>query len=351
MAGELLTCDVSVTRCVGEPRNVTPMSNAQVPPHVHFLWTGPGFALCQRLAIESVLLSNPELSVTLHLIEEQPPRPAARGNGDLELLRERPGVTVRTRTPQELLLDCHLGDQLWQIYQRIPKGAASAKSNVLRYAILWREGGIYLDLDVLVVRSLAPLRERECTLGTELVWSADEARVAGRREPWMIKPSLAFAAAVASRRLEVGLGARLGARWHRWLERRWSAAQPNNAVIAAAPRARFLTALIERAPSVDATVRFRLGPTLVTEVARQEPALVTLLDPQVLYFVPPSQSFRFFHDGALTLPERALLIHYVSSNHKRELGEVARRGLTALPPSMFRALASAVSRGRAPLSA
>ncbi len=121
-------------------------------------------------------------------------------------------------------------------------------------------------------------------------------------------------------------------------------------MIAAAPRAAFVRELLERAPSVDATVRFRLGPTLVTEVARSSPGSVTLLAPAALYFVPPSQSFRFFHDPALALPDEALLIHYVSSNHRRELGAVASGGLTALPPSLFRALASKVAAGRAPLA-
>jgi Glycosyltransferase sugar-binding region containing DXD motif len=324
-----------------------------VPAHVHFLWTGPGFGLCHRLAVESVLLTNPQLSVTLHLVEEAPRR---EPNRELEQLHDRPRLTLRERTPRDVLAACDDAATLLATYQRIPAKAASAKSNLLRYAILWREGGIYLDLDVLVVRSLEPLRAAECSLGTELVWRADEARVAGELAPWMAAPSAAFAAAIALRRTELALGTsrlpilRGTHAWHRWLEQRWSRAQPNNAVLAAAPRARFLAALLERAPTVDATVRFRLGPTLVTEIARRHPTAATLLPPDVLYFVPPSQSFRFFREAALQLPPRALLIHYVSSNHRRELELIARDGLAAIPPSLFRKLASAVAAGRAPLS-
>jgi hypothetical protein len=325
---------------------------------VHFLWTGPGFGLCHRLAIESVLLTNPQLSVTLHLIEEQPRR---EPNHDLEQLHARPRLTLRERTPRDVLAACDDDAPLLATYQRIPARAASAKSNLLRYAILWSEGGIYLDLDIIVVRSLEPLRTTECSLGTELVWRADEARVAGQLAPWMVAPTAAFAAAIALRRTELALDTSLGTSlgtslrpgvhgWHRWLEQRWSCAQPNNAVIAAAPHARFISALLERAPAVDATVRFRLGPTLVTEIARQLPDAATLLPPDILYFVPPSQSFRFFHDARLQLPARALLIHYVSSNHRRELQAIARDGLAAVPPSLFRKLASAVAAGRTPLS-
>ena len=330
-------------------------SSLPVPARVHFLWTGPGFATCQRLAVESVLLTNPALEVVLHLVEEAPRRD---DNADVTALRRWPRLTLREVTPRQVLSPCDdRAGTLWQTYQRIPAKAASAKSNLLRYAVLWQEGGIYLDLDVLVVRSLQPLRAQECTLGTELVWRADEARVAGRLAPWMIAPSAAFAAAIALRRGELAaqrLGvasARAMAAGHRWLERRWSAAQPNNAVIAAAPGARFVAELLERAPAVDAAVRFRLGPTLVAEVARQRPELVRLLPPEALYFVPPSQSFRFFADARLALPAGALLIHYVSSNHRRELAAVARHRLGALPPSLFRELASAVADGRAPVAA
>lgn len=326
-----------------------------VPARVHFLWTGPGFGLAQRLAVESVLVSNGELDVVLHLIEEQAQRD---DDPHVAALARWPRCALRRCTPQQVLAPCDdAAGTLWQTYRRIPARAASAKSNLLRYAVLWQEGGIYLDLDVLVVRSLTPLRTHECTLGTELVWRADEARVAGQLAPWMIAPSLAFAAALALRRGEVavdklgGRAARAPARWHRWLEQRWSAAQPNNAVIAAAPQARFVAELLERAPVVDATVRFRLGPTLVTEVARQHPEAVRLLPPEVLYFVPPSQSFRFFTEAQLALPAEALLIHYVSSNHRRELQAIARRGIDELPASLFRRLASAIAAGRDPVTA
>jgi hypothetical protein len=314
-----------------------------VPALAHFVWTGPGFSLGHRLAVESLLLTNPELAVTVHLIGDAPTL-----SPDLERLRQRPGVTVRVRTAHQILSACDDGDQLWRTFQRIPAAAASAQSNLLRYAILWCEGGIYLDLDILVLRSLRPLRATACTLGVELVWRADQARVAGVLAPWMIPPSLAFGATLTLRRAELLVGVRRPPRWHAWLEPRWSQAQPNNAVIASAPRSAFVAALLARAPHVDATVRFRLGPTLVSEVARQRPGEVTLLPPERLYFVPPSQSFRFFIEPGLTPPPQALLLHYVSSNHRRELAAIARGGLRALPASLFRRLASEVEAGRAP---
>jgi Glycosyltransferase sugar-binding region containing DXD motif len=318
-------------------------SHLPVSAHAHFIWTGSGFALSHRLAVESLLLTNPDFYVTLHLIGDPSPR-----SPDIDALRGHPRVEIRPATARDVLARCEQDQTVWQTYQRIPTTAASAQSNLLRYAILWSEGGIYLDLDVLVLRSLAPLRTAACTLGTELVWRADEARVAGQLAPWMITPSVAFIAALALRRADVALGTWMPPGWQRWLEPHWSTTQPNNAVIAATPRAPFVTALLERAPRVDASVRFRLGPTLVTEVARQRPDDVMLLPPDRLYFVPPSQSFRFFADRQLQVPATAMLLHYVSSNHRRELQAVARGGLQALPPSLFRRLATDVLAGRVP---
>lgn len=323
---------------------------ASVPRHAHFLWTGGGFSLAQRLAIESFLLTNPGWRATLHLIDE--PAPTA----ELEVVRGDPRVWVRDCSAREVLHDVPqvpelAAGALWETYQRIPPAAASARSNLVRYAVLWIEGGVYLDLDVLVLRTLEPLLEPPATLGTELVWRADAARVAGERAWWMVPPALAFATAIALHRAEGALRVHAPARLHRGLERWWSEAQPNNAVIAAVPQARFLGELLSRAPHVDATVRFRLGPTLVTEVARAHPELVRLLPPEVLYCVPPSQSFRFFRAPAMPIPEQALLFHYVSSNHRRELRALAEHGLAGWGPCVLRDLSAQVLAGRAPLSA
>lgn len=314
-----------------------------VPARAHFLWTGAGFSLAQRLAIDSVRLTNPQLELHLHLIGE------VADTDELRALAARPEVSLRRRTARDVLAPC--GDAVWRTYQRIPAGAASAQSNLLRYAVLLQEGGIYLDLDIFALRSLTPLRAAPCTLGAELVWRADEARVAGELSWAMVGPTTAFGLALALRHAESATGLRLPRACHRWLEPRWALAQPNNAVIAAAPGAEFVRALLERAPEVDATVRFRLGPTLVSEIARARPETVTVVPPAVLYWVPPSQSFRLFREPTLTPPAEGLLVHYVASNHRRELAELAAHGPAGLRRSLVRALAEAVLAGRPPMTA
>jgi Glycosyltransferase sugar-binding region containing DXD motif len=303
---------------------------SRVPERAHFLWTGTRFPYGNRLAIESLLRTNPELEVAIHLFGKGPD-----GAPHFEAVKRRARVAVRRHDPEALLRRCDASGELWRVYCAIPAHAASAQSNLLRYAVLWLEGGVYLDFDILVLRSLRPLLQDECTLGTELVWRADEARVAGQISAWMFAPTAAFATALALRWLDTALWGRLPQRWHGALERAWSVTQPNNAVIAAIPKARFVGALLQRATEVDPSIRYRLGPTLVSEIARREPATVTLLPPEVLYFVPPSQSFRFFLDRRLEAPPSALLLHYVSSNHGRRLRALTPQAVARMPPSLF----------------
>ena len=41
-----------------------------------------------------------------------------------------------------------------------------------------------------------------------------------------------------------------------------------------------------------------------------------MLPPSRFYAVPPGQSFRFFDDYRLRLPQDAQVMHYVASNHR-----------------------------------
>ena len=89
----------------------------------------------------------------------------------------------------------------------------------------------------------------------------------------------------------------------------------NNAVIASRAESELTTALLENAQLVDPTIRFSIGPSLLTAVVRQEPNLADVHEPNSFYAIPPGQSYRFFTEKNLVLPEESYLIHYVSSNH------------------------------------
>ncbi|NCZ68843.1 MAG: hypothetical protein EBY80_01400 [Actinobacteria bacterium] len=66
-----------------------------------------------------------------------------------------------------------------EVFERLSPRALSARSNLVRYAILYLQGGIYLDFDVLAMRPIDDDQLATCFIGEELVWSGDQERVKG----------------------------------------------------------------------------------------------------------------------------------------------------------------------------
>jgi hypothetical protein len=297
-----------------------------IPNRCVFVWVGPEFPFFARLAVESVLVVDAAATVEIHLC-------GTRQDGDhLRKLVRHDRVALHEVTPDSVFADVDTDPRpLRRLWDRIPARAASARSNLLRYALLYRRGGIYLDTDTLLLRSMRTLLDGPPFIGAELVWRVDEDRVRGRWRPWMLWPTVTWAASYVARRLDsrwcasrLGLDARAAR-----LDRHWTVVAANNAVMGAPARDPFLHRLLVEAPKVDPSVRYALGPSLVTRLAHRATD-VRVLEPDLLYAVPPSLSFRFFEDRRLALPERAHVMHYVGSNHRRLLstlspGEIRRR--------------------------
>ena len=294
-----------------------------IPPRFLFVWTGRRFPYFARLAVESALVAEPDAQVELHLFGERP-----TGAPHLASLARHPRVHL---VPVDLdTVFVGLGvdaRRLRQAYDRA--GGASARSNLIRYAVLARRGGVYLDTDVLVVRSFADLRHHAAFAGQEQVLSIDADRVAGRWSARMAIPGASWAAAWALRRLDASLGHPGLEPLARPLDRFWQVTQLNNAVIGAAPGAGFVTRLLARAIEVDPAVRCRLGPTLISEVVAASAHDVTVLPPRAFYAVPPSYSFQFFTGGARPLDPAVRVLHVVASNHGRDLAALEPATLAA----------------------
>ena len=115
-------------------------------------------------------------------------------------------------------------------------------------------------------------------------------------------------------------------------------------MIGAAPGARFVRRLLRRAVEVDPAVRYRLGPTLISEVVAAGADDVCVLPPAAFYAVPPSYSFRFFTGGARPLPPAVRVLHVVASNHGKLLGGLDRATVAARAQrGSYYALADAVA--------
>ena len=283
---------------------------------VHVVWSGSRFPYHGRLAIESALATMPEVVVDIHVVGD------FSADDRLDRMARSARVSVVPFDPERGFAGCPGGPERYlDLLARIPEASASAVSNLVRLAVLFEHGGIYLDTDVLVVR---PLDDpgRGCYVGSELVWSAyldwlaDGATFTNvvRAAPWATRwTARRIDAAVARGRL--GVAGRLDERGSMRLK-------VNNAVIGACAGSEFVGRALERALGADPTVRFALGPTLLDDVAIDHPELVDVLPPSRFYAVPPGQSFRLFEDVTLDLPDDAQVVHYVASNHRRLLDEL-----------------------------
>lgn len=285
-----------------------------------FVWSGESFGLSNRLAIESVLRHHPWSTIEIHL---EGPEPITL---DFLLTRQLANVEIHNIDVAKLFHACDSdiskSSDLLTVWQRIPRTALSARSNLLRYALLHLRGGVYLDFDILVRRPLDDiLKSSHSQVGAEFVWKLDEKRVQQGLTMqdwpmtslwavnwWLNKVFCTFSGQYSPPKKVQEL-----------VDRNVLVRALNNAVIASQSHSDLTTALLENAQKVDPTVRFSLGPSLLSTVVEQEPYLAHVHQPNAFFAVPPGQSYRFFIDERLQLPDESFLIHYVSSNHGKLL--------------------------------
>lgn len=297
----------------GEPAIVR---RVPLPRRYLMVWTGAPLPFIGALAVERALQIDPGAVVEVHLVGDVPvgdhlAAAAARWSGRLELHRVGIGREFDG-------LDALTAQRCRRVLDGIPPGAGSARSNLIRYALLHRRGGVYLDTDVLLVRPVDDLAAGRPFVGLERVWRHDRARVEGRWTWRHVPGAVAFGASYSLRRLDTRAlrgRARASERVRR-IEPWWAELQPNNAVIGAPAGSDLTGRLLERAAGVDPRHRYSLGPSLLHDLVAAEPEVTAVLPERVLYPVPPSESHRFFDDRTLVLDPETVLVHYVASNHR-----------------------------------
>jgi hypothetical protein len=290
--------------------------------------------MCQ-LAVESVLAVSGDADVRVYISGEVPRTEAFRA----VLANKR--VNVHVIDPDEVFesLPSHL-QGVAVVYSELGESRLSARSNILRYCLLYLYGGIYLDFDVVLLDDLRHLVGDRCAFGVERVWRGDNDRVSGN---WAVplRPSTwVWALSWCAKRIDSSLfhGHFGAAEYTSRFERLWAEFQPNNAIMASKPEDAFVGELINGSMAAKPGIRYSTGPTLVGRITRQHPDLVRLLDPETFYFIPPGDSFRFFEDSTVSLPSEALAIHYVSSNHSQLLESICESNRHQLKPSLISSL-------------
>ena len=312
-----------------------------IPHHFHLIWIGKRFPFVNRLAVASLRQSNPGARITVHY--EYPPDNADwRALGSLAELRPLHLPALLAALPPSM-------SAVAPVLEGVSKGYPAGRSNILRYLILYREGGIYLDFDTLTVKDYRPLLSHPGFIGEESVFKPDDDRVAGRFTPSFIPLGILFGISYYLSLWNcryLGDSAPVNA-LNRLLMKAWSVDKLNNAVLGCEAGNAFFGRALALVPQTDPRIRYALGPILMNRTwdeGGEARAAMRRLPRSHFYVIPPSQTYRFFYGPAPELPADAYTLHWCSSNHKDLAGGLTRENLAReVPvPSLFHRIAREV---------
>ncbi|MDR3505837.1 MAG: glycosyltransferase [Acidocella sp.] len=281
-----------------------------IPACVHFCWIGKRLPWAYVFAVLSAAERGGMDEVVLHHTDELENGP------ELRALRQAPGVRLELTDPMVRLAQAQtrlgVGDGLTALYARLTSPVMRA--DVLRAAILYLEGGIYLDLDTITVASLRPLLGVSQFVGSEfIVWPH---AVRSSRSPLVWAKHLTLDVLRKAMRLLPG-----GWRAFRRVEE-WYFPGVNNAVMGAAPGAALFGAYLRAMlalPRERQTEPYALGPDLLQALISHYPAEeLTIHPPQVFYPLAPEISEHWFRPSRSprlekVLPPDTRVVHWYAS--------------------------------------
>ncbi|MCB9707257.1 MAG: glycosyl transferase [Myxococcales bacterium] len=124
-----------------------------IPPRLHFVWIGSKLEWVHVWAMKSAAMHSQCEEIILHHVDP------LHYDAPLAALLNTPRVKLKQVNPRILLTDVgralHIGTKLSEAYENV--SSPVALSNILRAAVLYAQGGVYLDLDTITVKSLRPL--------------------------------------------------------------------------------------------------------------------------------------------------------------------------------------------------
>ncbi len=272
----------------------------------HFIWLGHHFPWVHWLALASASEMAEVDRILVHHTD-------SISSEWWPLAQDLPGVEVERLDPEALLET--VGDragELIDLFRLLRRPAA--RSNVLRAALLYTRGGIYLDFDTVTIGSLSPLLdEAGAFCGTEyLAFPHDPAR---RRN---VRRLVAAWARTGAR--DVLRRVPQGWRWFRRVQD-WYPAAVNNAVMGCRPGHPLLRDLLSRmvdAPERQQQSRYGLGTHLLQQAVAdyQTPDLV-VHPPEVFYPLGPEISEHWFRQSRAPLSKfvtpKTRVVHWYAS--------------------------------------
>jgi len=291
-----------------------------IPARVHFCWIGPALPWAYVFAVLSAAAQAQMDEIILHHTD------ALEDGPGLSSLRQAPRVRLERVDPYACLTEVEqrlrLGDQLTGLYARLTSPVQRA--DVLRTAILYLQGGIYLDLDTITIASLRPLLAAPQFVGTEFIVWPHWVRISRSPAVWVRHLALDVMRKVL--RLIPG-----GWRGFRHVEQ-WYFKGVNNAIMGGEPEAPLFAAYLQAMttlPPARQTAPYALGPDLLqTVIGRFSADELKIHEPAVFYPLPPEISEHWFRPArlvqlGLVLRPQTLIVHwYASVRSKRYIAQI-----------------------------
>ena len=287
-----------------------------IPAVAHFCWIGPRLSWASVFALLSASECGEFEDVVLHHTD------ALEDGREIRALRQARGVRLSRVDPTDVLTQAAqflgAGEALVEMYSRLKSPVV--RSDILRAAILFTRGGVYLDLDTITTRSFRPLLDAPCFLGGEyVVWPL---AIRQRRTPalWLRQIGLD----VLRKMLRSAPG---GWRAFRAVQRLYFM-NVNNAVMGAEAGTPLLAAYLRamlKLPPERQGLPYALGPDLLQIVVEDAPAgSVVVHEPDTFSPLPPEISEHWFRIGRLTsaaavLPDTTRVVHWYASIRTAEL--------------------------------
>jgi hypothetical protein len=288
-----------------------------IPWTAHFVWLGDALPWVHVLALQSASARGGFERIVLHH-----DRDLSR-TAHFAALAAIPDVELRRLDVDRLLDRCDQhGPALRSVYARLPTPAI--RSDLVRLAILYSEGGVYLDIDTVTVRSLRDL------CGEAAAFCGEERIVYPLRVVRSRDPAVRMLALMRNGLRDVLGRAPGGWAAFRALERLYPRAV-NGAVLGSVARGRFVSLALDRLvqlPAQRQMARCGIGPHLLQELAPDLDAPDLIVHPSpVFYPLGPEISRHWFQVRGRRAPlDEVLLpdtrvVHWYGSVRTRALTE------------------------------
>jgi Glycosyltransferase sugar-binding region containing DXD motif len=278
-----------------------------IPPVAHFVWFGRQLQWVHLLAFRSAALRGGFARVVLHHSDD-----LSRSPWWAEAMM-LPGFETRALDPEALLARCPRGVALVELFRQLEQPAARA--NMIRIALLYLEGGVFLDTDTVTLQHFgALLQPGGGFCGSEHVigpWALRQDRSIRARLTMLLRSG------VRSALRELPGGWRL----FRRIERLYPVAV-NNAVFGSEPGHALLADLLARMavlPAERRQARYALGTHLLQQAVAAYPGRdFRVLPPHVFYPLGPEISVHWFRRSghapvAEVLRPETRLVHWYAS--------------------------------------